>query len=502
MADPHLARVRRIMAKLESVRLRNLSCFGSDTHGFRMNRPISDAELAEFETRHRIRLPSDYRAFLMHAGNGGAGPYYGIFSLEKWSDFAEWVLDEVPEGFLARPCPLVPGRNQTEQWASRPDVFSPYQGTLSLGSQGCTYAMQLAVTGPYAGRVVYVDADGGPPYMVHEPDFLSWYERWLDELLQGYKTDWFGYGPGGGEDDFFRILNDPQASDDFKSEAAGAFCRLPWLSDDGAFRIAAYCRDPLSGVRSGACATIRSLKIHHAVEEAARLLDDRSADVRRQAVWTVMELDPQRWTNAVLRRLREDPDQEVATSAFFKLKDAGALSKAELLRIVASSPLENLRYLAAHAVTWAGEDLELLVRLLSDSNAQVRFYATLGLRQLKARSALPQILELLARENDDLVVGSILNMLGELGDPSVVPNLLEWARASDDFHRLEAIEAIAKIGDERALPVAKGMLQEHRPPVRRNAHGLTSLSSIHTISDLARKSLKASPNRKLRALAR
>ena len=500
MSEPNLSRVNRILDKLQHVRSRGLSCFGSDSHGFRLKSPLSEADLRGFETKHCIRLPDDYRTFLRHAGNGGAGPYYGLFSLEKWNDFADWVLDHRPDDFLTRPCPLFPDLEPRPDWADQFDEASAYQGTLSLGSRGCSYGMQLIVVGPYAGRVVYVDADGSPPYMVREPDFLCWYERWLDELLQGYKIDWFGYGPGGGEADFFGIVNDPQAGDRYKAEAAGAFCRLPRLSETAHAGIAAFCRHPIHGVRAGACATIRTFKIVSGEEEAARLLDDPSAEVRQEAVWTVMKLDPQRWSGTVLRRLRNDPDGEVASSAFFQLKEAGALSKAELLRIIEQSPLGNLRYLAAHAVKWADEDLAFLIGMLSDSHTQVRFYATLGLRQLKARDALPQILDLLARERDEVVVGSILKMLGELGDSCVAPTLLDWTRAADDFHRLDAMEALAKIGDERAVPIAQVMLREDREPVRRNASGLET--SIHTIRVLVQKSLKESPNRALRKLVK
>jgi HEAT repeat protein len=352
---------------------------------------------------------------------------------------------------------------------------------MVIGTHGCNYDSLLVISGQARGRVVYAHYGEAPPYFVPDQDFLSWYDRWLDELLRGYKIDSFGYGPAGGEENFIRVLDDPRASDDLKAEAAVAFCRLPRLSDAVASRIPAYCSHPAAGVRSGACATIRAFKICHAVEEAARLLGDPSPWVRRQAVWTVMEIDPHRWTDAVLRQLREDPDREVATSAFFKLKGAGALPKPELLRIIEQSPLGHLRYHAAYAVSWAADDLSLLIRMLTDSNTQVRFYATLGLRQLKARDALPQVLDLLAREKDALVIGSILKMIGEFGDPSTVPTLLGWTEAPDDFHRLDAIEALAKIGDERAVSVAQAMLREDRRPVRRRASGgMSSRASAYS----------------------
>ena len=264
--DEQAARVRQILGKLEQVRRQGLTCFGSESHKFQLKRPLAAAKLAAFEKRHGIRLPGCYRAFLEHAGNGGAGPYYGIYQLDNWDDFVTWISDEaLPADFLARPCPLRPGRNT--QCTARD--HADYQGTISLGSQGCAYVMLLVVTGEYAGRVVYADADGQPPYMVREHDFLAWYERWLDELLQGYDPAWFGYGPGGGEAEFFRILESAERDEEERVEATGAFSRLPQLSDDARRRIPLLCGHRLEGVRAAACGVIRKFKIE-GCEDASR----------------------------------------------------------------------------------------------------------------------------------------------------------------------------------------------------------------------------------------
>lgn len=499
MSESNLVRVDRILQKLAQARSRNLECFGSHSHGFRLNVPISESELQAFETSHKIRLPEDYRTFLTHAGNGGAGPYYGIFPLDKWDDFADWFRDgDLPDNFLALPCPLHPKLKLTENWEDSFDESTPYQGTLSLGSQGCSYGMQLIVSGAAVGRVVYVDVDGQKPYICNEPDFLSWYERWLDELLQGYKLDWFGYGIGGDEDKFFLILDDEQADDDLKIEAAHAFRRLPSLSDGAAYRIIEYLDSPISAVRSGILVAIQTFKLGN-IETLIRLLDDPSADVRKQAVPAVMSLGSPQGVNAVLQRLREDTDPSVASTAFVQLQDAGVLSRLELLDIIGYSPLGNLRHLAARAVDWTEEDSPLLIRMLSDSHTQVRFYATLGLRELKARNALPQVLELLSSEQDKLVVGSILLMLAEFEDRSTVPILLKWAKDEDDFHRLDAISALAKFGDDRAIPIARAMLQEDRRAERWN--GGSGQSSGETISVIVRKYLEESPNQTFQDLA-
>ena len=58
-----------------------LKVFGSDSHGFHTNPPLSVESVREFEAQHRVTLPQEYKGFLIQVGNGGAGPAYGLFKL-------------------------------------------------------------------------------------------------------------------------------------------------------------------------------------------------------------------------------------------------------------------------------------------------------------------------------------------------------------------------------------------------------------------------------------
>lgn len=500
MSDDHHVRIRRILTKLDKVRHRRLKCFGSDTHRFELRSPASPADVEAFELERSIRLPADFRAFLTTAGDGGAGPYYGIFPLRQLADFAASFSDEPTDWLAAEPCPLHPEfpAPPTPDACLDPHL---YQGTLLIGTRGCSYETLLIVVGEHTGRIVYVDADGSVPYVCRETDFLAWYERWLDELLAGYATDWFGYGPSGAEADFLRLLDDPASSSALRAEAVVALGRLPSLSPDAAARLPTYLQDADPHVRAGASRTVRSRKVFDAGPAVGRLLADPSPEVRREVVRTVMDLDPVRWEPAVRSRLKIEDDEDVATSAFYSLRKRGSLDKRFMVELLSRSPLSALRHGLANAIDWESRDRDLLVCLLADSEAGVRRHAVLGLRRAGAADAVADLLDLLRREQDAHVVRAILSGLGEFGDPTAVPALLEWAQSTDDFNRLDAVAALARMGEDCVLPIAEAMTLELRKPIRNQPDGSGWMSSIHSISSLVRDSLKQSPSPALRALA-
>ena len=384
MAEPDEQCIERILRKLGEVRHKGLKCFGSETHNFRLNPPLNESAIAEFEAIHKIVLPPDFRSFLRLAGNGGAGPYYGIYRLEDSSDFVDLTTDERPEFPLALPCPLTPKMARDAGWAKQfSDCISPCQGVMSIGRQGCSYVVGLIITGEHAGRVVYLDEDDEPPYVVREPDFLSWYERWLDELLGGYDMFWFGFGLGGDERALLALLRDQTTSDADRVDAVYAIRRLPNLSNEAREEILGLLTDSVAGVRAAACHVSEKFGILEASKLLPDLLRDLSADVQKAAITLAMKAGPAAFRQDVLQLLRSD-DIEVAKHAFFTLQRHEKIPREVLLPLVQSSPHARLRVLAAHALPWQPEDKELLNRLLKDEEPQVRHYADLGLRQIRS----------------------------------------------------------------------------------------------------------------------
>lgn len=72
--------------------------FGSAKHRYLLNQPLTQSEVTAFEARYGLSLPEDYRSFLLEVGDGGAGPFYGIFLLDRSRPSAR---DDLLPGFLA-----------------------------------------------------------------------------------------------------------------------------------------------------------------------------------------------------------------------------------------------------------------------------------------------------------------------------------------------------------------------------------------------------------------
>src|SRR4051812_12907894 len=84
--------------------------FGSEQHHYLLGPTLTEPELRRFEDKAGVKLPNHYRVFLAEAGNGGvrkdsplfmgnsgAGPYYGLLSLE----------DAAQDSDLSQPFPFV-----------------------------------------------------------------------------------------------------------------------------------------------------------------------------------------------------------------------------------------------------------------------------------------------------------------------------------------------------------------------------------------------------------
>ena len=205
----------RIRERLNELRERDTAfgIFGSGRHRYVLNPPLKAAELHDFETSRAVILPDAYRSFLLECGNGGAGPYYGIFPLGHWDGaggpLEAWAEGDGVAGVLSRPFPHDQAWNLPEERFSLPAVFrcaeeekiwyqsleddtwksSLVDGAMPICHQGCATRNYLVITGAERGNV-WVDDRANQNGIYPETaessgrvSFLDWYWSWLETSL-------------------------------------------------------------------------------------------------------------------------------------------------------------------------------------------------------------------------------------------------------------------------------------------------------------------------------
>ena len=161
--------------------------FGAEHHQYEFNPVIPLSQVSDFEHRHHIRLPQGYVDFLTQVGNGGAGPGYGIYSLEQTetecyydhkNSFCPYTEVKNQPDFYTLPYtsegkePMVNSLlspqywdswyNQLQRIASVGDgtaydrMYSKaYNGLIQIIDEGCCTGYMLVCSGDLSGEIVF-----------------------------------------------------------------------------------------------------------------------------------------------------------------------------------------------------------------------------------------------------------------------------------------------------------------------------------------------------------
>jgi hypothetical protein len=149
----------------------------------KLNPPLPEQAIKEFELAHRIQLPAGYRQFLRQIGNGGEGPAY--CGLEKLGQPASDMLEPHKRlwtelSLVHKPFPFtrywIWDEGQTSDEGNREQVT---HGSIYIGNDGCGRYWHLIITGPERSHVWMISDEGIQP-LCPKRDFLTWYEDWLD----------------------------------------------------------------------------------------------------------------------------------------------------------------------------------------------------------------------------------------------------------------------------------------------------------------------------------
>lgn len=142
-------------------------------------------------------------------------------------------------------------------------------------------------------------------------------------------------------------------------------------------------------------------------------------------------------------------DDEQAELALSHMADWGS-EAVEALEERLFHPQAEVRWWAVRALAEVRDERVsgLLIQALSDPDQGVRWCAGLALRTHPTLQASVNLVAMLA-DDDALTRRLAGDALVAIGGP-VVPQLLELMQQGNPWARLEAVRALAKIGDERA----------------------------------------------------
>ncbi|GAA2170339.1 hypothetical protein [Actinomadura napierensis] len=397
MFDADHVRVRRIADKLVAVRSMPAAskAFGAEAHRFKLEPPLPEAMVAEFEERHEVALPKEFRLFVIELGNGGAGPGYGLRRLTVS------CCAHRRSGHLTRPSPYRPGPRYLDDWEQRyesppgPDrIFLP--GTVEIAGHGCSLVTHLVVTGPARGRLINLDCEGPiGPYVLEDADFLAWYERWLDEAMAGYDIGWFGERLPLGEPALLTVLTD-DGSPTRRVRAGESLLRLPAISDRAwAALAAAMSTDVDASVRAELWDLLRWQRHKHQrhLNNAEAIADDIALYARSCTPPDLKALD-------ILCRL----------------------TLTDVLPELACQDSQRRRRAAYHfAQPWPGERDgsrsglldDAVTELLIDADALLRSHGVAAVRLLGLTHLHPRLREIQRTETDPWVRHHLDQILGE-----------------------------------------------------------------------------------------
>lgn len=183
--------------------------FGANHHNWKFGEPADMQKIHDFEKDMKITLPEALVRYLTELGDGGAGPDYGIYSLEEmrkrnvflhqtvnlpvmldhsmtneqWSDFAKKyeTLDDIINSDKF----YIQTKEHQERLMQelRNMELSLIAGGVLIGTPGCTMNSILMCRGAAAGEVFVVDFD----YIFSlrsEPYCCGKFEDWIIKKMK------------------------------------------------------------------------------------------------------------------------------------------------------------------------------------------------------------------------------------------------------------------------------------------------------------------------------
>jgi len=199
--------------------------FGSKKHKYTFNDPVSLNEVREFEKKYEIKLPENYVRVLTEVGNGGAGPYYGLYPLKEIINFQsdsiinkigaeETIIDDTltPEKW----CEMIEKLEAAEDDDEYDTLFQKlFANSIVVGTQGCTFDSLLMCSGSEHNKIINIDWNLDKdiiPYFSHMT-FEEWLLGFFKEVAAGHDLHNYGYIQLGTEEELMKDYEETETMD-------------------------------------------------------------------------------------------------------------------------------------------------------------------------------------------------------------------------------------------------------------------------------------------------
>ncbi|MBD3868814.1 MAG: HEAT repeat domain-containing protein [Acidobacteria bacterium] len=218
--------------------------------------------------------------------------------------------------------------------------------------------------------------------------------------------------------------------------------------------------------RAEAARALGQLQVVEAIPELVARMRDSHEDVKTVKQAAAQALGRMQADEAIPLLLEElsRPDDWASPHIAEQLLGFGEKILEPLILTLAESTSTNARLWAAQ-ILGRLEDRSatpVLIERLSDRSDRVRISVTEALGRLKDRRAIPELTRVALRDPVPMVRAEAAKSMGEIGDRSVMSELVQMMSSGDYWTRLRAVEAIEKLKPDDTSPLEQALEDESR----------------------------------------
>ncbi len=188
-----------------------------------------------------------------------------------------------------------------------------------------------------------------------------------------------------------------------------------------------------------------------------------------------------------IRSMADDPDKWVRATLAYILSVVDCEEGMEYIVELLKDEEPDVRKNAAKSLNARANDaqVDILVRMLSDSVPFVRLQAIIILGRLRVTPVAPRLISMLETERNNKIRASIVASLGHIGGAESAEILKNALHDRDSRIRANAVEGLEEILGEKAIPIIRPMLLDSDNRTKANAaKALFRLGEIEVVSEL------------------